>query len=206
MVGQPKNLHDLAKIEADVRITCRRCRFEEDWTREDLARHLHAIGGSTVWSEITRHLTCRRHGCGSRDVRALPVPYARRQANVPRRVGKLDARLIAAAMGVLEQAASRGGEARTVEVHLALLVAYRYARDAASVRAFWELAGRSGRSVAESLAGPLEVIRHRLVGRGWLPPAVLIERTPTWPWNSPAPPGWLSPPGLPRAEEESAEN
>ena len=48
-----QSLSDLATIEADVRITCRRCRFEEDWSRDDLARHLDALGGSEVSSAIT---------------------------------------------------------------------------------------------------------------------------------------------------------
>ena len=40
MVVSPKHLSDLAKIEADVRIRCRECGFEEDWTIESLGRHL----------------------------------------------------------------------------------------------------------------------------------------------------------------------
>jgi hypothetical protein len=60
VVGAPKQLSDLNKIEADVRITCRQCGFEDDWTPAELARHVLAIGGSTVWSEVTRHLVCRR--------------------------------------------------------------------------------------------------------------------------------------------------
>lgn len=131
MVGQPKHLSDLHKIEADVRITCRRCRFEDDWTREALAAHLFAMGGSQVWSEITRHLRCRRFGCKSSDLRAQAVPCARRQANVPRRIGKLDAQLVRTAMKVLEEAVarSRGQAVATAQVRLALLVLYRYLRD-----------------------------------------------------------------------------
>jgi hypothetical protein len=30
MVGDPKQLSDFAKIEADVRIICRHCTFDED--------------------------------------------------------------------------------------------------------------------------------------------------------------------------------
>ena len=80
MVGPPKHLSDLDKIEADVRITCRRCGFEDDWDRGELARHVLAIGGNLVWTEVTRHMVCRRFGCGSTELRALAVPFARRQA------------------------------------------------------------------------------------------------------------------------------
>lgn len=196
MVGSPKHLSDLARIEADVRIVCRRCGFEEDWTRAALAGHLLAIGGSQVWSEITRHLRCRRFGCGSTELRALAVPFGRRTANVPRRIGRLDQNLLAAALGVLEAAAnrSRGQAVATLEVRLALLVVHRYARDRECVRRFWDRASTPDRSVDNGLGEPLQSIRQRLVAAGWLAPVVLLDPVKTWPWNSPAPPGWSSDP------------
>ena len=107
MVGSPKHLSDLRKIEADVRMTCRRCGFGFDLAREASAEHLFAIDGNQVWSEITRHLRCRRVGCGSPELRALSVPFARRPANMPRWAGKLDAQLVGTAMKILEQAVAR---------------------------------------------------------------------------------------------------
>ncbi len=156
MVSQPKHLSDLKKIEADVRITCRRCGFEDDWTPEALSKHLFEIGGSSVWSEITRYLSCRRFGCGSRELRALPVPYAPRPANVTRRVGKLDAQLLGTAMTILERAVAhaRGQSVATLEVRLALLVVHRYARDREAIRRFWALASKPSRNVSEDLTGP----------------------------------------------------
>lgn len=197
MVGPPKHLHDLNKIEADVRVTCRECGFEVDWTVADLSRHLLSIGGNLTWSEITRHLACRRQGCGSSRLRATPVPYARRQANLPRRIGAVDVRLIAAALKVLEDAVSRapGRDVATVEVRLALLVTFVYSRDAAVTREFWQRASNATRAVAAGLNDPLQLIRQRLMERGWLASAPVEERTPTWPWNSPAPPGWKPAPG-----------
>lgn len=201
MVGQPKHLSDLHKIEADVRITCRRCGFEDDWTRQALAAHLFTIGGSQVWSEITRHLRCRRFGCGSPDLRALAVPYARRPANMPRRIGKLDAKLVESAMEVLEQAVarSRGQAVATAEVCLALLVLHRYVRDRELVRSFWHLASVGTRTVDDGLNVPLGLIRQRLEQQGWIGPAVLLEGIPIWPWDSPAPPGWKAGPHHPRS-------
>lgn len=203
MVGSPKHLSDLRKIEADVRITCRQCGFEDDWARQALVDHLIATGGSQVWSEITRHLRCRRFGCGSADLRALPVPYARRPANMPRRIGKLDAELVGTAMNILEQAVARSNKqaVATLEVRLALLVVHRYARDRELVRRFWQRASASNRTVNDALAEPLQALRKRLEQLGWIAPAVLLERTKTWPWSSPAPPGWLAAPGNPRFAE-----
>lgn len=139
MVGSPKYLSDFARVEADVRIVCRRGGFEEGWTRAALAEHLLAIGGSQVWSEITRHLRCRSFGCGSTELCAPAVPFARRGTNVPRRIGRLDANLLGAALGVLEATVnrSRGQAVATLEVRLTLLVVRRYARDRGCVHRIW---------------------------------------------------------------------
>lgn len=164
MVGSPKHLSDLRKIDADVRITCRRCGYEDDWTREALVDHLFAIGGSQVWSEITRHLRCRRFGCGSPDLRILPVPYARRPANMPRRVGKLDAQLVGTAMKILEEAVRRSAKqpVATLEVRLALLVVHRYVRDRELARRFWKRASNRHRTINNALNEPLQALRKRL--------------------------------------------
>jgi hypothetical protein len=205
MVGSPKHLSDLDRIEADVRITCRRCGFEDDWTTADLARYLFEIGGSTVWSEITRYLTCRRFGCGSPELWALPVPFARRPANMKRRVGALDARTIDVALRILQAAASMqsGGSTATLEVRLALLVLYRFTRDREAVRKFWERASIVQPTVNDGLQDPLAAIRERLVERGWLGPDLLLERVHTWPWSSPAPRGWRASPACPEHEPEN---
>jgi hypothetical protein len=177
MVGDPKRLSDLAKIHADVRIRCRDCRFEEDWTIEALSGHLLATGGSTTWSEITRHLCCRRVGCGSPRVRAIPVPYARRQANAKRRIGRLNEDTVATAVQVLENAVARspGRMVATIEIRLALMLVHKYIRDPAPVRLLWERAGNGGRTSDQGLHEPLSLIRARLEQQGWLAPRVLTE-------------------------------
>lgn len=203
MVGPPKHLSDLHKIEADVRIICRRCRFEDDWTVADLSTHLFAIGGSTVWSEVTRHLRCRRAACGSSDLRALPVPFARRQANLPRQVGKLDAALIEAAMAVLVEATGRGsGSQATVELRLALLVLHRYVRDRELLRATWAQASGGEKAVWQTLQASVHAIRVKLVREGWLPSEAPTREPRRWPWSSPAPRGWLVSPSCPEHEPE----
>jgi hypothetical protein len=197
MVGSPKHLSDLAKIEADVRVTCRRCRFEVDWRREDLAQHLREIGASLVWSEITRHMLCGRPGCGSPDLRAVPVPYARRAANLTRQIGKLDERLIETALRILGEAVagSAGQSVATIEVRLALLVLHRYVRNGVLIRQFWERTTLARRTVDDGLSGPLEGIRTSLRRAGWLAPTSEPAQVRFWLWSSPAPPGWFVQPG-----------
>ena len=137
MVGPPKHLSDLDKLEADVRITCRRCGFEDDWGRGELARHVLAIGGNLAWSELTRHMVCRRFGCGSTELRALAVPLARRQANLPRRIGRLDSETLAVALTILDDIArKRTGAVAKIEVRLALLVLLRYSGHRNATKSF----------------------------------------------------------------------
>jgi hypothetical protein len=167
VVSSPKHLSDLAKIEADVRITCRRCRFEVDWRREDVAQHLREIGGSLVWSEITRHMVCGRAGCGSPDLRILREAVA----------------------------GSAGQSVATIEVRLALLVLHRYVRNGVLIRQFWERTTLARRTVDDGLSGPLEGIRTSLRRAGWLAPTSEPAQVRFWPWSSPAPPGWFVHPG-----------
>ena len=189
----PDRLSDLKQAGADVRIQCEQCGFEEDWTCAGLADHLARTGGSELWTEITRHLRCRHFGCGSTNLHATAVPRDRRQANIPRRIGRFDAHLLSTALGVLDAAArrSRGQVAATLEVRLALLVVHRYARDRDCVRSFWSRASIGNRNADEGLIEPLQVIRQRLVTKGWLAPSFLIDPERIWPWDAPAPPGWL---------------
>lgn len=199
VVGHPKYLSDLDKIEADVRLVCRRCGFEDDWTVADLTRHLLAIGGSTVSSEVTRYLECRRFGCGSGELRAIPVPFARRPANMPRRIGTLDTKTLATALDILEAAKTEPAtrQVATRELRLALLIAYRYAGDRTAVKLFWERASRERPSVNDTLHEPLGAIREALVKRRWIAPEVLLAHQCTWPWSSPAPRGWKTAPDVP---------
>lgn len=192
MVSAPGHLRDLGESQADVRVTCRDCGFEVDWTVADLSAHLISIGGDLTWSEVTRHLVCRRRGCGSTRLRASAVSCARRQANLPRRISRFDAHLIATAMSVLEEAVARspGRDVATPHVRLALLVVYSYGEDEEGARTFWSRAADAKRVASEGLHEPLAVIRQGLIRSGWLAPTATVERTRTWPWQSPAPPGW----------------
>ena len=58
--------------------------------------------------------------------------------------------------------------------------------------AMWPAAG--------GLRDPMDVIRQRLMERGWLAPDPVVERVSAWPWASPAPPGWLEGAGSPGRE------
>ena len=57
MVGSPKNLSDLYRIEAQVRVTCRGCQATEVWELDALIAEVRKNGGNTV--------SVRLGACGS---------------------------------------------------------------------------------------------------------------------------------------------
>jgi hypothetical protein len=181
MVGHPKHLSDLEKVEADVRIICRECRYEEDWTRDSLGRFLHRTGGSRVWTEITRGMRCRRLGCPSTSLYAIAVPFARKPPNMPRMVSALDALRISVALQILRdaaQVAERGGAA-TLPVKLALYVLHPHLRDPELVREYWSYAERPIITNGHNCFRVLRWIENRLRERGWLAPEVHLRPAPT---------------------------
>lgn len=189
MVGDPKTLSDLARIEADVRVRCRKCGLEEDWSIESLRQHLKGTGGSEAWSEIARTLYCRRSGCGGRDLRVLAVPFSRRPPNMPREIPALQALVIDLAMKVLADAAYRSRQEKvgTVEVRLALYVLHPLLADAPLVRACWHEATRDERAATEGMPHYVTSIRRRLVVRGWLLPEPELVRPKVWQWSGDPP-------------------
>jgi hypothetical protein len=72
MVGHPKDIGDLAKIEAGVKVTCRRCKRERLLDRERLIRDLTRRGLSTAWDLLPGNLKC---ACGSKAVDIVAMPF-----------------------------------------------------------------------------------------------------------------------------------
>lgn len=50
MVGAPKTLHDLYRVEAQVKATCRGCGASEVWELDALIAEVRENGGNTDWS------------------------------------------------------------------------------------------------------------------------------------------------------------
>jgi hypothetical protein len=170
MVGDPKQLSDLAKVEADVRIVCRCFTFEDDWDLNALARRLRRIGGSTVWTEITRGMRCNRPGCKSTNLYALPVEYGQAKPNAPVALSPLDRAMIDLALTILRDATRRSktGQVGTADVRLALYVVHGHLRDAKLVREFWIAATEPDRKPWSSCQLPMRWIEGRLARRGFV--------------------------------------
>ena len=147
MVGPPKYLSDLAKIEADVRVICRACGYEVDWDREGLARWILQRGGSTVWTEITRGMVCPKRKCKSTNHNAIAVPFSRRAPNEPVHLRPIERKVIEVALEVLRNAAARSpyGPVGTPSVRLALYALKLFLPDRQLLAEFWDKANNSDR-------------------------------------------------------------
>jgi hypothetical protein len=89
MVGSPKSLTDLRKIDASVRVTCRACGRVRLLDREKLILDLMARRRNLAWSALPTYFRCAATGCGSKDVRLVAVPFAPAEIDGETLVGAL---------------------------------------------------------------------------------------------------------------------
>lgn len=85
MVGDPKSLHDLRRIEADILVTCRACGRSRGFDRELLMLDLMRRGQNGDWASLRNRVRCTAARCRSRDVRLVPIPFGER-TKLPRPV------------------------------------------------------------------------------------------------------------------------
>jgi hypothetical protein len=88
MVGDPKTLYDLRKIDADLEVTCHTCGHRRTLDREWLIGELLRRKKSVDWSMVQHQLRCTKDGCGSRIVRLRFIPFSG-QTEVPEPVTAL---------------------------------------------------------------------------------------------------------------------
>ena len=163
MVGPPKTLHDLHRIEAQVKVTCVSCRSSEVWELEALIAEVRNNGGSTDWRAARAALACPKR-CASPRISLLPIPFGRQRA---RRRAHRHA-LINLALSILRQAAARSASepVGTIEVRLALHVLRPFVRDHQLVMEYWKAATIVPRHRWTSCHIPYRHVAQRLIDLG----------------------------------------
>jgi hypothetical protein len=81
---RPHELADLAEWDADLKITCRRCKRTAVFDLLPILNHFRAHGWNTSWSCVASRFVCKgtadQPGCGSKDLaaglapRVMPAP------------------------------------------------------------------------------------------------------------------------------------
>ncbi len=163
MVGDPKSLHDLRRVEAQVRVTCRSCRAVEVWELGALITEVTTNGGNTDWRAARWSIKCPRR-CASPNITLLPIPFGRERA---RRRAHRHA-LINLALQILRDAAQRSGRepVGTIEVRLALHVLRPVVKDQRLLITYWEAATTEPRHPWTSCHLPYRSIAQRLIDMG----------------------------------------
>lgn len=135
MVGPPKTLQHLRKVEASVRITCRSCRKATTLDREALITTRQFQRRSMEWPAVQHDENCR--ACFSADVRVDFVPFGQNDREL--RAKRATATLMNLALTVLEDAAQRAcaEDVCTPAVKLALRVLRPFLADRTLLIKFW---------------------------------------------------------------------
>lgn len=135
MVGPPKTLQDLRKIEGAVRVTCRACRRVTLHDREEMIQQRFVGLHSCDWSTVIRGMRCGT--CLSDDVKVDIEAFADGLPELRRRRAAMIT--IELALIILRQA-SYSGTRDTIPVEavrLALRALHPFLRDRAALELFW---------------------------------------------------------------------
>jgi hypothetical protein len=164
MVGPPKNLNALSKIEAAVRITCRDCGHAVDRALDDLSAEVREAGGSSSWPEFLLVLRCPKCEAGGGMLRATPMPFTKGRPRPQRR----HALLMNLALQILRDASWRpsGVAKATIDVRLALHVLRSYLDDPKDLIEFWQRADSATPHPWESCRPLYTAIAATLIQRG----------------------------------------
>ncbi|HEX8215649.1 MAG TPA: hypothetical protein VF582_09310 [Allosphingosinicella sp.] len=71
-IPRPKDLSDLRKLDADLKVTCRRCGRSAVFPLLPLLNHFRQRGWNTAWHSLSHRFACRgvvgRPGCGAKEI------------------------------------------------------------------------------------------------------------------------------------------
>lgn len=163
MVGPPKTLSDLHRIEAQVKVMCTSCKASEVWELDALIAEVRNNGGNTDWRTAPYALKCPKR-CHAPMITLLPIPFGRRRA----RQQAYRHSLVNLALEILRDAATRSAQQTvgTIEVRLALHVLRPFVRDQPLLNAFWRAATIEPRHPWTSCHLPYRHIAQRLIDKG----------------------------------------
>ncbi|UZK67809.1 hypothetical protein [Sphingomonas sp. M1-B02] len=163
MVGPPKSLFDLHRVEAQVRVSCRSCRASEVWELDALIAEVRKNGGSTDWRAAHHAVKCPQH-CPAPRIDLVALPFGKQRA---RRQAHRHA-LVNLSLQILREAAHRSSREAvgTLEVRLALHVLRPFVKDQQLLTEFWNAATIEPQHPWTSCHLPYRWIAQRLIDVG----------------------------------------
>ena len=171
MVGPPKTLQDLRKIEGALRVTCGACGKVNLLDREHLILRRNLGRQSCDWSAVVRETICP--DCTGRNVKVDIEAFADGLPELRRRRATMITIELALKILLL---ASYSGTSRSVPVEavrLALRAVHPVLQDRAVLEGFWTRYADPDPRPGESPAGRYADIVKKLLKRGYAVPAEL---------------------------------
>lgn len=154
MVGPPKTLLCLRKLEANPVVTCDRCGRAREFDREALAQELLRRGKSREWALLRNHFRCSGAGCRSRAVTISIVAFADGERREP----------FNEALATIRHATARSKvePINTPAVRMALDVLRPYCADPWPIEAFWQAEGDNPIGRSQSARGSFNGMLRQL--------------------------------------------
>ena len=169
MVGPPKTLQDLRKVEGAVRVTCRACKKVSLLDREEMILMRDIGRKSCDWPAVVHEITCP--DCSSDNVKVQIEAFGEGLPELRRRRAVMIT--IELAVKILTRAAYSGSAASVpIEaVRLALRAVHPHLGNRALLESYWAAFVQEERRPWESPAGALGDIIAGLLKRGYALPS-----------------------------------
>lgn len=169
MVGHPKTLYDIRKVEGAVNVTCKACGESRLYDLEELIKSRTFHRQSTDWQVVEREMTCW-HCAEPTETRVVIVPYAANDREM--RARRAETLLMNLALSVLHSAAygARQNDIDTPAVRLALRVLRPFLLDRTLLVRFWD----------ESKAAKGQAISYAVTAHGWIAQELVKRGHSVW--------------------------
>lgn len=183
MVGPPKTLYDLRRVEAAVRLTCRECGHVRLVDLEELIGTRSFNRRSMEWVAVQHDQICNQDRCTSRSVRVDAVPFGGQMDELKRRRALMIS--IDLALKIVQRGAYRGGRPALPDeaIRLALRVLHPHVRSLDTLAAYWTSYKATDRKVHEGPATPYVQMIAALLRNGYGVPAEYRTSVPDGWWK-----------------------
>lgn len=165
MVGPPKTLQDLRRVEASVRVTCRTCKHVKTYDRETLIGQRRFARQSMEWVAVQQDMKCSE--CLSEDTHVAGVPFGANDREA--RAQRATALLVNLALTILAEAAPKNcfTDTNRVAVRLALRVLHPHVANRELLETYWREVSEDQDRAWGSGHQALRWIVTALVARGY---------------------------------------
>ncbi|WP_019517158.1 hypothetical protein [Sphingomonas sp. Mn802worker] len=167
MVGPPKTLYDLRRVEGAVRLKCRQCGHSRLVALEEMIGQRSFSRRPMEWVAVQHDQICSHGSCTSQSVRVDVVPFGGQMEELKRR--RAQTILIDLALKIVRQGAYPSGHQPLPDeaIRLALRVLHPHVRRRETLEAYWTAYKKTDRLAHEGPSTPYVQIVAALLKNGY---------------------------------------